>query len=190
MMAIGLGKKKGADSIHGSGKTDILGDLGDFITSRSPILFGVAILENSYDETRDIAVLTPDKFKEIDKKWARSSREIIPKIPVRNIHMLLVQEMGKDISGSGMDTNVVGFTRHTDRAGKIKVPLGVLDLTKKSDGNAIGIGLADFTTRRLVNKIDFDKTQYKCHSNRHLFCRTSSLSRLIQKKRSSKDHPV
>ena len=158
MMAIGLGKKKGADTLHGSGRIEILGDAGDFIRTRTPILFGVGILENSCDETRDIAVLKPDEFKDLDRKWAIASRDIIPKIPVRNIHMLLVEEMGKDISGSGMDTNVVGFTRHTDRSGKITVPLGVLDLTEKSDGNAIGIGLADFTTRNLVKKIDFDKT--------------------------------
>jgi hypothetical protein len=158
MMALGLGKKEGADAIHRSGRTDHLGQIGDFIRSRIPILFGVAILENSYDETRDVTVLTPERFREIDQTWVKQSRELMPKIPFRELDMVLVDQMGKDISGSGMDTNVIGFTRRTDRSGNVAVPLAVFDLTEKSGGNAIGIGLADFTTHRLVKKIDFRKT--------------------------------
>jgi hypothetical protein len=158
MMALGLGKKKGADAIHNSGRTDNLDRIGDFIISKAPILFGVGILENSFDETREIAVLTPKDFKEYDEKWAKVSRGLLPRIPIRDLDLVLVDEMGKDISGSGMDTNVIGFTRRTDPSGNVAVPLAVFDLTEKSDGNAIGIGLADFTTRRLVEKIDFKKT--------------------------------
>jgi len=72
--------------------------------------------------------------------------------------MVVVDEMGKDISGSGMDTNVMGFTRRIDHSGNVAVPLAVLDLTEKSDGNAIGVGLADFVTRRVIKKMDFQKT--------------------------------
>ena len=158
MMALGLGKKAGADAVHGSGRMDILGQIGDFICSRVPVLFGVAILENSYEETRDIAVLAPERFKEFDQKWVKISRGLLPKIPIRELDMVLVDEMGKDISGSGMDTNVIGFTRRMDRSGQIAVPLAVFDLTEKSDGNAIGIGLADFTTKKLVKKFDHQKT--------------------------------
>lgn len=158
MMALGLGKKKGADTIHGCGRTDILGDIGDFICTRAPILFGVAILENAYDETRNVAVVTPDKFKEIDTSWAQKARKMMPKIPIRELDLIIVEEMGKDISGSGMDTNVIGFTRRLNPSGQVAVPLAVLDLTDKSDGNAIGIGLADFVTRRLVRKVDREKT--------------------------------
>lgn len=158
MMALGLGKKKGADTIHACGRTDILGDIGDFIRSRAPILCGVAILENAYDETRDVAVVTPDRFSEIDVSWARTARSLMPKIPIRELDLIIVEEMGKDISGSGMDTNVIGFTRRLNPSGQVAVPLAVLDLTDKSDGNAIGIGLADFVTRGLVNKVDREKT--------------------------------
>jgi len=158
MMALGLGKKKGADTIHGCGRTDILGDIGDFICSRAPILFGVAILENAYDETRNIAVLKPEEFKEYDAAWAKKARGLMPKIPIRDLDLIIVEEMGKDISGSGMDTNVIGFTRRSDPTGQVAVPLAVLDLTEKSDGNAIGMGLADFVTQRLVSKVDRDKT--------------------------------
>ena len=158
MMALGLGKKKGADTIHGCGRTDILGDIGDFICSRTPILCGVAILENAYDETRNVAVLKPDKFKEVDASWAKKARSLMPKIPIRELDLIIVEEMGKDISGSGMDTNVIGFTRRSNPSGQVAVPLAVLDLTDKSDGNAIGMGLADFVTERLVGKVDRDKT--------------------------------
>jgi len=158
MLALGLGKKKGADAIHQSGRTEILGAVGDFIRSRTPILFGVAILENAYNETRDIAVLPPEGFKEIDQKWVKESRALLPKIPFRKLDMVVVDEMGKDISGSGLDTNVIGFTRHIDHSGNVAVPLAVFDLTEKSGGNAIGVGLADFVTRRLIKKMDFQKT--------------------------------
>lgn len=158
MMAVGLGKKKGADAVHGSGRIDVLGSIGDFIMSAVPVLFGIAILENSYDETRDVAVLQPRNFKEYDMKWAKKSREILPRIPFRSLDLVIVDEMGKDISGSGMDTNVIGFTRRITPTGKQAVPLAVFDLTEKTAGNAMGIGLADFTTTRLVEKINYQTT--------------------------------
>jgi hypothetical protein len=71
---------------------------------------------------------------------------------------VIVDKMGKDVSGSGMDTNVIGFTRRVMPSGQVAVPLAVLDLTEKTEGNAMGIGLADFTTRRLVGKIDYNTT--------------------------------
>jgi hypothetical protein len=158
MLAVGLGKKKGADAIHGSGRIDVLGTIGDYIRSRVPVLFGVAILENSYDETRDAAVVAPDRFKEYDRSWAKLSRSLIPRIPVRELDLVIVDAMGKDVSGSGMDTNVIGFTRRMMPSGATAVPLAVLGLTEKTEGNAMGVGLADFTTRRLVDGIDYRAT--------------------------------
>ena len=158
MLVVGLGKKKGADAVHGTGRIDVLGILGDYIISRVPVLCGVAILENAYDETRDVAVLAPDQFKAYDKSWCTLSRSIMPRIPVRDLDLIIVDQMGKDISGSGMDTNVIGFSRRLTPSGQLSVPLAVLDLTDKSEGNAMGVGLADFTTRRLVGKINFTTT--------------------------------
>lgn len=158
MLAVGLGKKAGADAVHASGRTDVLGALGDFIRSAVPVLFGVAVLENAYDQTRDVAVVTPEKFKERDIAWAKQSRSIMAKIPVRELDLLIVDRMGKDISGSGMDTNVIGFTRRMLVTGQVAVPLAVLDLTEATEGNAMGLGLADFATRRLVEKIDYHAT--------------------------------
>jgi hypothetical protein len=158
MLVLGLGKKLGADTVHASGRIDVLGPLGDFIRAKAPVLFGVAIQENSYDETRALAVVTPERFTEYDIAWARESRSIMPKIPVRVLDLVIVDRMGKDVSGSGMDTNVIGFTRRLLATGQQAVPLAVLDLTEKTEGNAMGIGLADFTTRRLVAKIDYAST--------------------------------
>ena len=158
MLALGLGKKRGAEVIHLAGRGDILGQIGDFICSKASILFGVAIIENSYSETRNVAVVLPEGFKEIDRRWAKESRSFLPRVPFRSLDLVLVDEMGKNISGSGMDTNVIGFTRHLDNTGKAAVPLAVFDLTEESDGNALGMGLADFMTRRLKNKVDFSKT--------------------------------
>ncbi len=158
MLVVGLGKQKGADAVHASGRTDVLGPMGDFIRGVTPVLFGVAILENSYDETRDVAVVTPDRFTEYDIAWAKQSRSLMPKIPIRQLDLVIVGRMGKDVSGSGMDTNVIGFTRRMLASGQTAVPLAVLDLTEKTEGNAMGIGLADFTTRRLVENIDYRKT--------------------------------
>ena len=118
----------------------------------------MAILENSYDETRDVAVVTPDKFTQYDIAWAKQSRALMPKIPIRNLDLVIVDRMGKDVSGSGMDTNVIGFTRRLLATGQTAVPLAVLGLTDKTEGNAMGIGLADLTTRRLVENIDYQKT--------------------------------
>lgn len=158
MMAAGLGKKRGADAVHGSSRADILELIGDFILSTAPILLGVAVLENSYDETRNIAVLLPSDFKEYDMEWARKSREILPRIPFRSLDLVIVDRIGKDVSGSGMDTNVIGFTRRLTPTGQQAVPLAVFDLTEITAGNAIGIGLADFTTRRAVEKIHYPST--------------------------------
>ncbi|MFZ4388434.1 MAG: hypothetical protein ACOYOI_09830 [Chthoniobacterales bacterium] len=103
-------------------------------------------------------MVMPDKFTEYDIAWARQSRSIMPKIPIRKLDLVIVEEMGKDISGSGMDTNVIGFTRRLLATGQTAVPLAVLELTEKTEGNALGIGLADFTTRRLVEKINYQAT--------------------------------
>lgn len=158
MLAVGLGKKAGADAVHATGRIDLLGMVGDYILSRLPVLFGVAILENAYDETRDVAVLTPDQFQAYDQSWVNLSRSIMPRIPIRQLDLVIVDAMGKDVSGSGMDTNVIGFTRRLTQSGQVAVPLAVLNLTEKTEGNALGVGLADFTTRRLVEKINYQTT--------------------------------
>ncbi len=160
MVAVGLGKKNGAETMHKYGLGGVITET--FRTVRDTtgkILFGVGILENAFDETFDIRVAAPEAFEEVDHALLERCRELIPRIPVREFDILIVDEMGKNISGTGMDTNIIGFWR---RFGGEKIPdyktLIVRDLTEASHGNAMGIGFADLIPRRLFEKIDLKAT--------------------------------
>ncbi len=159
MVAVGLGKKPGAETMHRLGLGGVIVDAFRHAREQARIIAGIALLENALDETLDIDVVPPERFEEADERMLVRSREIVPRIPVRKFDILIVDEMGKNISGTGMDTNVVGFWR---RFGGEKDPdyatLIVLSLTPESHGNAMGIGLADLTTRRFVDGIDLNST--------------------------------
>jgi len=159
MVAVGLGKKCGAETMHRMGLGETIPEAFRLVREKAHLLFGVALLENARDRILDIAVVPPEKFEETDERFLARSREIVPRIPVSPFDILIVDEMGKNISGTGMDTNVVGFWR---RFGGEKDPdyttLIVRNLTPESHGNAMGIGLADLTTRRLVDSIDMNAT--------------------------------
>ena len=120
---------------------------------------GSGLLENAFDETLDIRIARPDEFETVDHELLLRSRDVVPRIPFDEFDILIVDEMGKNVSGTGMDTNIIGFWR---RFGGERHPdyrtLIVRDLTPESHGNAMGIGFADLTTRRLVDKIDFTPT--------------------------------
>jgi len=159
MVVVGLGKRDGAETMHWLGLGEVIVECFRLARERTKIVCGVAILENALDETLDIRVAPPGEFEAVDAGFLERSRRIVPRIPVPEFDILIVDEMGKNISGTGMDTNVVGFWR---RFGGAKDPdyttLIVRRLTPESHGNAMGIGLADLTTRRLVDSIDFDAT--------------------------------
>jgi len=159
MVAVGLGKREGAEAMHRLGLGGVIVECFRFARERTRIVCGVAILENALDETLDIRVVPPWEFETVDAGFLERSRKIVPRIPVPEFDILIVDEMGKNISGTGMDTNVVGFWR---RFGGVKDPdyttLIVRSLTPESHGNAMGIGLADLTTRRVVDSIDFGAT--------------------------------
>ena len=129
------------------------------ILKKAPVILGIAVLENSLDETVEIKAALPQQFEEIDRALLARSKELIPKLPFDRVDILIVEHMGKDISGTGMDTNVIGIWRRIGGARKPDIGcLIVLDLTPESEGNALGMGLADLTTRRLAEKIDYAKT--------------------------------
>jgi hypothetical protein len=113
-------------------------------------------VENGYDETAKVQALLPKDFEEGEKALLRESKTWMARLPFKQLDLLIVDEMGKDVSGSGMDPNVIG------RASVQKAPeypkvkrLFVRELTPACDGNAVGIGMADFTTRRLVDQINY-----------------------------------
>jgi hypothetical protein len=168
MLVIGFGKHIGAINAHRAasqiGHERVIRETAKVILGKVPVLFGVAILEDQHHQTHDLCVIPGDEIpKEEDALFVKAQR-LLPRLPFSNIDLLIVDEIGKDISGAGMDTNVIGrgvlgyisslrpqhdVQPHISR-------IFVRDLTAATNGNAIGIGLADFTTTRLVNAINRD----------------------------------
>ncbi|MBL6946823.1 MAG: DUF2088 domain-containing protein [Rhodospirillales bacterium] len=163
MLAIGLGKHRGAVEIHSRGFQNfhhLIPAIGRITLAKMPILFGIAIVENAYHEPMRIEGVSAGEFEGRDKALQVVSKKSIARILVPKIDVLIIDELGKDVSGSGMDPNVMG------RCGTPGIDFGmepihrvvVRDLTEATHGNACGIGLADITTRRCAEKIDFGKT--------------------------------
>jgi hypothetical protein len=165
MMTIGLGKWKGAVQYHQANVTHgyetVITAVGREILAKVKIGFGVGIVENGYDETAVIEAFNAQDLEAGERRRLKSAREWMARLPFSPIDVLIVEEMGKNISGSGMDTNVIGrpTNPHEPFPADPKILwIVALDLTDESYGNAIGIGNADFTTRRLVDKIDMKPT--------------------------------
>ena len=176
MMLIGLGKHKGALVYHRAivhhSFDKIVKTVGRVVRYKMPIAFGVAILENGYDETARIAVLETDDLEEGEKALQRQAKAWCPKLPFEEADLLIIDEMGKNISGTGMDTNVIGRKRNDRTAIGDERPrvmrIFVRDLTQATHGNATGIGLAEFTTDRLVEKIDRNATYINSMTGQHV----------------------
>jgi len=165
MMAIGMGKQKGAEYYHKAAVQltfeKIVATVGLEVMKRCPILFGLATVENAYHQPCEIKALLPENLLEGEKALLVIAKERMAQIPFDEIDVLIVDRIGKDISGTGMDTNVTGRNRDLlgDFTTRPRVKrVYIRDLTDKTEGNATGIGLADFTSTRLVNKMDQHKT--------------------------------
>jgi hypothetical protein len=165
MMTIGLGKHKGAIQYHRAnihhGYETVITSVGREMLAKARIGFGVGIVENGYDETAHIEAFSPEALEAGERRLLKSAREWMARLPFSPIDVLIVEEMGKNISGSGMDTNIIGrpSNPHEPFPNDPKILwIVTLDLTEESYGNAVGIGNADFTTRRLVEKIDMKPT--------------------------------
>lgn len=163
MMGIGIGKHKGATMMHSFGFDQfyrVVPEVAEAVLKTGKIAFGVAIIENAYDETKKIVAIPPDQIVAREKELLKEAKASMPRIIPREIDVLIVNEIGKDISGSGMDPNITGRTGSglPGFEGPNIQKIFVTDLTEKTHGNACGIGLADVTTRRVVQKIDFNYT--------------------------------
>lgn len=165
MMAIGLGKQKGAEYYHRAAVElsfqKIVATVGLEVMKRCPVLFGLALVENAYHQTHIIKAVSAENIFEAEKKLLVISKEKMARLPFDEIDVLIVDRIGKDISGTGMDTNITGRNRDIlgdfTTAPRVK-RIYVRDLTDKSKGNATGIGLADFTSSCLVQKMDRHET--------------------------------
>jgi Domain of unknown function (DUF362) len=158
MTAIGLGKQLGAEQIHAHGLREHIPLAARLSLERNNVVAGLALVENAAHELAVIRATLPAGFLSTDRELLRTANDFLPRIPFDHLHLLVVGWLGKNLSGSGMDYNVVGMWR---RIGGEQVPdferIVVLDLTDESDGNGLGVGIADFTTRRLYNKLDLSK---------------------------------
>jgi hypothetical protein len=161
MLAIGLGKERGAAKHHSygvHGLRDLMPQTAKAMLTKINLVAGVGIVEDGYHRPVIMEMLTADTLVQGEQRLLNEARRLMPRLPVDDIDVLIVDWMGKDISGAGMDTNIIGRWRIAGEpepeAPRVKM-LVVLDLTDSSHGNAAGVGLADFTTRRLVDKIDF-----------------------------------
>jgi hypothetical protein len=165
IMAIGLGKQKGADLYHNAivrlGHYPVLMSVAKVILKKCPIAFGLALVENQRDETEIIRAIPAAEIEKTESQLLRKAKRLLPQIPLNPIDLLIVDWMGKEISGTGMDQNVIGRTVISYHGPDTKIDvlrLFVRDLTAESGGNATAIGNADFTTQRLVDKIDRHST--------------------------------
>lgn len=169
MMAIGMGKHKGCIQVHKQtvnyGYREVIPEIGRVILEKLPILFGVALVENVYAETAIINAILPSRFLIEEKRLLVKAKELMARLPFDQVDVLIIDEMGKNISGTGMDTNIIGrimFIGEKEPDHTKITRIAVLNLTEESHGSAIGIGLADYATRRLVNKIDHYATAINC----------------------------
>jgi hypothetical protein len=165
MMTIGLGKWRGAVQYHRANVTHgyetVITAVGREMLARARIGFGLGIVENGYDETAHVEAFSAQDLEAGERRLLKDARQWMARLPFSPIDVLIVEQIGKNISGAGMDTNVIG--RPTNPFEPFPADpritwIVALDLTEESYGNATGLGNADFTTRRLVDKIDMKAT--------------------------------
>ena len=174
MMAVGLGKREGAEACHEQGFGSMSRQIylfGRAVIRHAPVILGLAILENAYGETGTLAALRPGEIEEKEPELLDEARKYLPLIFFKNTDVLVVDRIGKDISGTGMDANVVGTGSCTPFITESCITARrtvVLDLTPGTCGAAFGIGAAHAVTRRLFNKIDFDATYVNALTSRGL----------------------
>lgn len=169
MLAVGCGKQRGAAAMHKNGFSSMSKNVTEaarVCLEKLPVLFGVGILENACHETRQIAVLPAGDIEREEKKLLETARQTAPRIPFDKVNVLIVDEMGKNISGTGMDPNITGRSSPLGTFCPFVDQLAVLDLTQESDGSAYGVGNADVITRRLFEKIIMENTYPNGITNR------------------------
>ena len=166
MAVVGLGKHRGAAGMHDAalarGFREVIPERAGILIEETPVVGGVALLENANERTADVVGVPADEVLAREPDLLERSKELLPTLPVDDLDLLVVDSIGKEVSGTGMDTNVVGRVRFHGQP----EPEGAADvtrvyarsLTEPSHGNALGMGLADFVHRDLVADVDFGDT--------------------------------
>lgn len=162
MISIGLGKQKGAEACHQLGfkhMAEHIPAMAKMIMVKMPILFAVASVENPFDKVAKVEALIPNEIEEREIELQKLSKQLLPKLHFDKIDVLVIDQIGKNISGDGMDPNITGrYPTPYAYGGPDVTKMAVLDLTPETEGNANGVGTADFTTQRLVDQMDRQAT--------------------------------
>jgi hypothetical protein len=164
MMAVGLGKIGGARTFHDVPTSQLperLLAMRDVVLATGKIWAGLAILEDGFDQTAELHAVRPDAIADVEPRLLERHQKYFPRLPLEDINVLVVDEIGKIYSGTGMDTNIIGFRgdRYAEDLDRPRIKaIAALNLAEASHGNALGLGLADFITRRLREAMDEEKT--------------------------------
>ena len=162
MITIGLGKQQGADICHELGfekMAENIPAMARVSLDKANILCGIAVLENSFHETCRIEVIPTAGISTVEPLLQEESKRLCPRLFFDKLDVLIIDEIGKNIAGTGFDCNVVGrYNTECASGGPVIKRLAVLDVTEQSHGNANGLGMADYTTRRAYEKFDFEQT--------------------------------
>jgi len=167
ILAIGLGRQKGAVNVHRYEMAETVVSSALQVIEKAPLLCGLAVTENALGQTHSLRLVNPWEFVETDRELLKEAWRIMPLLPLDYLDLLIIDLMGKDISGPGMDPNVLGFWRRKQsgpRNPNYKV-VAVLDLSEASHGNATGMGMADLITERLRAKVDYHVTYMNCRTS-------------------------
>jgi hypothetical protein len=159
MLAIGLGKQRGAEANHARGLARTIPEVASVLLASGKVTLGLGLVENAYHKLHTVRAAGPDEFHETDRALLKLANVLLPRVPFETLDLLIVDQIGKNVSGSGMDYNVVGMWR---RIGGEQRPdyarIVVLGITPQSEGNGMGMGIANFTTQRLFDQLDLQKT--------------------------------
>ena len=166
MLCVGMGKHKGALTYHNMalkhGFFPLLKAMGDEIIDKSNFKFGVAVVEDFFEETMTIEAIPGQDIFEREASLLKMARKHFPYLPFKTLDVLVIEQIGKEISGSGMDPNVTGRTfdlREDDFSESLKVNrIAILNLSSKTAGNGIGLGNADIITEKVFQNLDYEST--------------------------------
>lgn len=177
MMMIGLGKHRGASTYHQFFPDydycldHLVNSVVDLLLDRMPITCGLAVLEDAFENTAHIEAIPAEKIVEREPELLNQAKALLPKLPFDQIDLLIVDQIGKEISGTGMDTNLIGRKSNDKAAAENEFPkvryIYVRSLTEKTAGNAAGIGIAEYCHRRVIDRLDVEKTKVNCITSAH-----------------------
>ncbi|MBN2292281.1 MAG: DUF2088 domain-containing protein [Pirellulales bacterium] len=175
MMLIGLGKHEGATVYHKAirehGFAEIVRSVAGEVFAKCNILAGLAVVENSLDQTALVEAVLPDEFERRERELLETATRLMPRLPFDEVDVLLVDRIGKEISGTGMDTNVIGRKFNDHKAVDGELPrirrIAIRDLSEATHGNAVGIGISEFCRSRVIRKTDFKITRINAATAGH-----------------------